>query len=79
MAKFNVGDCIDEHSITEVGKRYWSKGWRVDKALGKNVYRTLLAKGSRRDGTVTWTGAKNMRSSKRCEITLSEARKRRKK
>ena len=72
--KFKVGDCVDEHDIDEAGNRFWSKGWRIDRNLGDGHYRILYAKGSRLDGTVTWASAKNMRNSRNCKITISEAR-----
>ncbi len=72
--KFKVGDCVDEHDIDESGNRFWSKGWLVDKDLGRGHYRILYARGKRADGTVTWTSGKNMRKSKQCKITISEAR-----
>ncbi len=72
--KFKVGDCVDEHDIDEAGNRFWSKGWRIDRNLGDDHYRILYAKGSRLDGTVTWSSAKNMRNSRSCKITISEAR-----
>ena len=75
--KFRVGDCIDEHSIDESGNRFWSEGWRVDRDLGRDHYRILYAKGKQADGTVTWTGAKNMRKSNQCKITITEARRKR--
>jgi len=77
--KFKVGDCVDDHDIDESGRRFWSKGWRVDKNLGRGHYQILYARGKRADGTVTWTSGKNMRNSNQCKITISEARAKRRK
>ena len=77
--KFKVGDCIDEHDINEVGERFWSKGWRVNKDLGRGHYSILYAAGSRLDGTVTWASGENMRKSSQCKRTVLEARAKRRK
>lgn len=77
--KFKVGDCVDQHDINEAGERFWSTGWRIDKDLGRNHYRILYAKGSRLDGTVTWGSAKDLRKSRQCRRTISEARAKRRK
>ena len=76
--KFTVGDCVDQHDINEVGERFWSKGWRIDKDLGRDHYRILYALGGRLDGTVTWGSAKDFRKSSQCKRTLSHARAKRK-
>ena len=77
--KLKVGDCVDDHDISEVGERFWSKGWRIDKDLGRGHYRILYAAGTPLDGTVTWSAARNFRKSRQCKRTISEARAERRK
>jgi len=77
--KFQSGDCIDIHSITEAGEKFWDKGWRIERPLEGRAFRLLRAKGDRYDGAVTWSISSNIRKSNKCKRTLSEAKSMRRK